>query len=411
MAARNRRGRPRRRPFLGADTDAARQSLVALLLSALTAVVAGVILAAITGTLEELPGLLLLIPAAIALRGNIFGALGSRLGTSIHAGTFSLTRRLDTTVGQNIVAAAGLSLVMSVVIAVLAKGVAIAFAITPAMSLADFVIVSGVGGIVASAAVGVITLALAAGSVRWGWDLDNVTAPLVTAAGDVVTIPALLVGTWLTRRGDLSVVVATMLAVAAIAAAAGLARTALPLVRRIVQESVPVLAAAGLLDLIAGITVQKRQDEFLSFEALLILLPGYLGAAGALGGILSSRLATGFHLGLRAPSPLPGRDARRDLFSVFVLALPVFAVLALAADLAANLGGFSTPGLGRMLGVALLAGALATIFVVLVAYYGTIAAVRLGLDPDTYGIPLVTASLDFVGAFTLIFAIVIWGLT
>ena len=64
-----------------------------------------------------------------------------------------------------------------------------------------------------------------------------------------------------------------------------------------------------------------------------------------------------------------------------------------------------------LVGVALVGGMLATLFVVVVAYYATLVAVRLGLDPDTYGIPLVTSSLDFVGAFTLIFAIVLWGLT
>ena len=59
--------------------------------------------------------------------------------------------------------------------------------------------------------------------------------------------------------------------------------------------------------------------------------------------------------------------------------------------------------------VALLAGGLAAVFVVLVAYYSTMASFRFGLDPDTYGIPLVTSSLDLVGAFTLVFAMVTVG--
>ena len=55
------------------------------------------------------------------------------------------------------------------------------------------------------------------------------------------------------------------------------------------------------------------------------------------------------------------------------------------------------------------AGLLAVAFVVAVAYYGTIAAFRFGLDPDTYGIPLVTSSVDFVGALVLILVIVALG--
>jgi mgtE-like transporter len=63
-----------------------------------------------------------------------------------------------------------------------------------------------------------------------------------------------------------------------------------------------------------------------------------------------------------------------------------------------------------MVGVSLLGGALAIVFVVAVAYYGTVAAYRTGVDPDTYGIPVVSSSVDLVGAFTLIIAIAMLGL-
>ena len=48
--------------------------------------------------------------------------------------------------------------------------------------------------------------------------------------------------------------------------------------------------------------------------------------------------------------------------------------------------------------------------VVAIAYYGTVAAVRFGADPDTYGVPLVTSSVDFVGAVALIVVIVTVGI-
>jgi cation transporter-like permease len=40
-----------------------------------------------------------------------------------------------------------------------------------------------------------------------------------------------------------------------------------------------------------------------------------------------------------------------------------------------------------------------------VAYYATIAAVRIGLDPDNYGIPITSSFVDFAGAITLIITI------
>jgi mgtE-like transporter len=62
--------------------------------------------------------------------------------------------------------------------------------------------------------------------------------------------------------------------------------------------------------------------------------------------------------------------------------------------------------------VASIAGGMASmVLVVALANYGTILAVRAGVDPDTYGIPVVSSFVDFVGAFTLILAIVSLGIS
>src|SRR5947209_15532756 len=103
--------------ILGPDTASAVQGLAALLVSSAGDLLAGLTLGAITHTLEQLPGLLVLVPAAIGMRGNIFGALGSRLGTSIHTGTFRLSRRRDTVVGQNVLSALSLTFVVSLALA------------------------------------------------------------------------------------------------------------------------------------------------------------------------------------------------------------------------------------------------------------------------------------------------------
>ena len=90
-------------------------------------------------------------------------------------------------------------------------------------------------------------------------------------------------------------------------------------------------------------------------------------------------------------------------------ALPIFVFLALLAGTLGVAAGRDSPGLFSLIAVAATGGVAATAFVAVVAYYGTFAAVRFGLDPDSHGIPLVSASLDVVGAATLIGALVIWG--
>ena len=397
------------RAVIGRDQRAYRDSFVALVLSAITSLVAGVTLATTTDTLEELPGLLLLVPAALAVKGNVFGALGSRLGTSIHAGTFRLSPRLDSAVGQNIMAAMLLSLVISVVIAVMAKGVAIVFAVSPTMSLADFIVVSTVGGMLASVFMLAITLLLANGSGRYGWDLDNVVSPLVTAASDLMSLPALILAAQLAGVEGFTPVTAAALVVVSVGGLLWSLIANHRLLSAIVRESIPVLALAGLLDLIAGITIEKRLDDLLEYPVLLVLLPGFLGTAGGLGGVLSSRLSTKVHLGLLRPGPVPRGPAGSDIAMIFGLSIPVFVITGAVAELGGVLTNQASPGLIDLVAVALIGGLLATICVVIVAYYVTIIAVRFGLDPDTHGIPMVTSSLDFVGAFALILAIVAVG--
>ena len=391
------------------DLLAVRSAFAALVMAALASLVAGLILASITDTLEELPGLLLLVPAAIAVKGNIFGALGSRLGTAIHAGTFRLSGRRDSVMAQNAVASAALSLALGVVLAIMAKGAALAFNISPTMSLSDFVVISALGCLIAAFVVLAITLATTAGAVRFGWDLDNVVAPMVTVAGDVITLPSLVVAAELAGFDILTPSMAWVLGVlAALSVAWGL-RSRLLELRTIMRESMPVLIAAGMLDLVAGITVEKRIEDFVTFPVLLVLLPGYLATAGALGGVLSSRLSTKLHLGLARPSVLPSGEARVDLATTFALSLPVFALLGLVSSIAAGLTGHAGPALANLVAVAVLGGLMATVLIVVVAYYGTLAAVRFGVDPDTYGIPMVTSSLDLAGAFTLILSVVLVG--
>jgi mgtE-like transporter len=61
--------------------------------------------------------------------------------------------------------------------------------------------------------------------------------------------------------------------------------------------------------------------------------------------------------------------------------------------------------------VALVGGLLAVAFALAVAYYGTIGAVALRVDPDTYGIPVVTSAVDFVGVIALVAAATLFGVT
>jgi mgtE-like transporter len=394
-----------------ADPSGVRAGFVALLISTGTGLIAGLTLGSITGTLENLPGLMILVPAAVGMRGNVFGALGSRLGTAVHTGTFRLSWRIDTLVGQNLASAVALSMALAFVLAIVAKGFAVAFGVNQAISLADFVVVSVLGGIIPIVVVMVITVAVAALSVRHEWDLDNVAAPIVTAAADSVTLPSLVLATVFAEVGGVTPVLAVACALAGGLCLVAGWRTHLPVLRRIVRESVPVLVLAGLVSMLAGLTIEGSLETLVALPALLVVIPPLLSLSGSLAGILASRLASKLHLGLVEAKRGVWRGITEDVLLVYLLATGIFVVLAIATEVLSGLLSLDGPSVPTLVGTVLLAGFLATTLSNFVGYFGALLTYRFGLDPDNYGIPLVSSASDLLGAVSLILSLVIFGLT
>ncbi len=391
--------------LIGYTRGGASETLISLTILSVSSVAAGILLGKNTDRLEQLPGLLLMLPAAIALRGNVFGAMGARLGTAIHSGTYRMSLRPGSVVGENVMGSMMLNLMLSLSLAILGKAFAVVFGVSGSISLAEFIAISVTGGVLASFVVLAVALLLASLSVRYRWDPDNVTVPLVSSAGDIITLPSLFVVIWYFDIERF----ANLLTPIYLGVVAGLVylvwHSATASLRRILNESLPILTAAIVVDMFAGIVVESRLDRLATFPSLLVLLPGYLAVAGSLGGILSSRLSTKFHLGVAVPNRLPDRPARTDLVGIALLALPGYVILALVVEAASSLFGIASPGVLDLLWVVLLGGFFVVLIVASVGYYGTMISLRAGVNPDTYGIPMITAVLDLAGAFILILVI------
>lgn len=396
--------------LLGPTGDAARQSLVALVFNSSTSLVAGALLGSIVATFEDLPGLLVMVPAAIGLRGNIFGALGNRISTAIHTGTFRVSAKREAVLTQNALASMSLTVLLSFMLACIAKVVSLGFGVEDTIPVLELALVSILGGLFASLVVLAATIVLSIGAVRREWDLDNLVAPTVSTLGDVVTIPALFLASKLIGDGHMTAALGWLTIALTVVTLLATVRSRLEQFRQIIRESLPVLTVALLLSTLAGIAVEKRLVMFAALPALLILQPAFVSSAGALGGILSSRVATNLHLGLVEPEMRPGREARRDALLVLLIGFPVFLFNGVGADLMARVLGHASPGLLQMVAASLIGGLAAVLFVIALAYYGTISAWRVDVDPDTYGIPVVTASVDFVGVVALIVTVVALGI-
>jgi mgtE-like transporter len=386
-----------------------KQGFVAVCIASLTSLVAGLVLAFMDGRINAVAGLFVLIPVSIGMRGNIFGALAARLGTSIHSGLFEVSRDKAGLLYSNVYAATLLTIATSVTMAALARAIAGLLGIET-VSLWDFIVVALLGGLLSSVVVLALTIVLSIASFRRGWDLDSVGSPLITAIGDVVTLPSILLASYLVGIDYVTPIVGGICFAAGAASLAHGWTTAQIAVRRIVRESFPVLCIAIVLDVLAGTVVEPRiGDVFIPFPALLVVLPGFLENTGALGGILAARLGSKLHLGAVTPSAKPDAAALLDFTVVLVLGFTVYVIAAVTTLGAAELLGHAYPGVLRFTGVVVIGGLLATLLASVIGYYAAILAHRFGFDPDNHTIPLVTSGMDLMGVICLVVALILFG--
>src|SRR3712207_1101641 len=188
------------REYWASERVTMRQSFVANLISAMTSLVAGLTLAGMSHRIDEVDGLFVLIPVSIGMRGNIFGALAARLGTSIHSGLFEVSRAREGALVQNVVAATLLTVATSVTMGLLARAIAGLLGLETVSAL-DFIVVALVGGLLSSVVVLAVTVYVSVTSFRRGWDLDSVGAPLINAIGEVAKLPCLLLVSYLVDVG------------------------------------------------------------------------------------------------------------------------------------------------------------------------------------------------------------------
>jgi mgtE-like transporter len=187
-------------------------------------------------------------------------------------------------------------------------------------------------------------------------------------------------------------------------------RTNLPAARRIIRESLVVLALAGILDIVAGTIIEHRAERFFTLPALAVLIPPFLEDAGALGSVLGGRLGSKLHLGAVEPHAIPERLALLEMTLLAPWGLSVFLLVGISAHLVSRAVGLASPGIGSMIAVSLIGGAIATVGAAAIAYTGAVATFRSRFDPDTHAVPIVTSSIDLVGTMALVLAVVFLGL-
>ena len=379
--------------------------LGALLVSAIVLSIAGIYLGSVRDVLALIPGLMVLLPSIIHIRGSIAGVFASRLSSSMHLGEFSIEFEEGSVLGDNIRASFVITILIALVIGIFSYAASRIFGY-PVISIADLVLISVVTGIVAGAVVTGITLLIALASYRYGLDLDMIGAPTVTASGDIVTLPILVLSaTFVVLLSPAMRMILGVIVIAAAVAAVIYTRHRPEGVRPIVRENIFLLIPLSVLGTLAGLTYSFSLEALVTIAAFLILIPPFTGSLGSIGGILGSRLSTGMHTGELNPSFLPERGVVHHFIISYLYTLILLPLLALIAHGAAVLMGLNSPGLGMLVIISLAAGLVVMTLVNGVAYATASLSFRYGLDPDNFGIPVITSLIDLIGAAALVTAI------
>ncbi|MBQ7702664.1 MAG: magnesium transporter [Candidatus Methanomethylophilaceae archaeon] len=380
--------------------------LAALVIAAIADLIAGIFLTTMEDYLLTITGMMILIYCAIGMRGNIFGSMGSRLGTSMHMGTFKMTFKKNSVLRSNVEAALALTLSLSIIMGVVGWVVTVVF-FGPTIDPFRFVFISLVGGILAGAIVVIFNIIIAYVGFKRDWDVDNITAPLIAAAGDIATVPMIFVATlmqeaiaddWIIYAVCIILTVVSIYVMVSILLRKNRRRKRMNEAKRILRQSTPVLLVCMLFEILAGVVIQNETDSLVQYAVILVLLPAFLNEGNALSGMLTSRLSSMLHLGTLDPTPLPQKGAYENFMLIYILAAVTFIMIGSAAF------GVQPDSLAyvTVIAIVLIAGMLTTTVINILSYYVAIAATKFNLDPDDHCIPITSSVMDVVGTVILV---------
>ncbi|PWB84779.1 divalent cation transporter [Methanobrevibacter woesei] len=381
-----------------------KEGLIALLICAVGDLCAGIILGNMTYFLETFPGLLVLIPGAIGMRGNIFGSFSSRLSTNLHIGILTPEFKKSDVLMENITVSFILTLVLSLFLAIIAKLICIIFGFE-SMSLIDFMLISLVAGLVSSLIMLPITMLISLKSFQNGWDPDNITTPLIAAFGDLFTLPAIIVAILILSLLNYSLIlkyVVFVLLIVIVLAAIYYGFNSSEETKSIIKQSTPVLFICSVLGVFAGGIFNNSISTLLSNPTLLTLMPLFSGESGSIVSILGARLSSGLHSGLIEPILRPKKNTLYNFLIIIILAIIIYPIIGFMADESSYLLGVMGLGFDKTIFISLASGLILIPIMMVIVFYVSTLSYRRGYDPDNIVIPISTSITDSISSLILI---------
>ena len=385
-----------------------KEPFVSLFLCTMGDLITGIVMGVFTSSLEMLPALIVLIPGAIGMRGNIFASLGSRLGTYLHTGQIEPGFKSSRILNQNISSSGVLTLLTSFYLGILATLIAKTIGLD--VSMLDLLLISVIAGLLSGVIMLLFSMLIAFFTYKRGWDPDNMTAPIITLIGDMVTLPLLFLSLNIVIKMSslakifllISFIILTLLSIPY-----SISDKAKPYYRRILKESTPVLLACGFLGILSGTILGGNVEGLIAIPSILIMIPPFLEDGGAMGGILAARLSSALHLGaIKYDEKIP-KEVLRLFLILHMLGLIIFTLIGSFAYLVSITLGIVTLPLHMMIIISITAGEILILIVNIITYNISIISFKKGIDPDNVTIPIITSVMDIMGVACLILVLML----
>ncbi|WP_267641461.1 magnesium transporter [Haloarchaeobius amylolyticus] len=172
--------------------EAYREAVPALAASIVGGLFAGVVLGGMRSELEAVQGLLVLVPALLATRGNVFGSLGARLSTGLHQGLVDPYVDLSDDRLRGAVAAALSNGIFVSMFSATAVFVVLTLLSAPVAPLPTLLAIATLAGLFSGTALTIAVVGVVFAGYRRGRNPDTLVGPLVTTTGDVFGVAFLL---------------------------------------------------------------------------------------------------------------------------------------------------------------------------------------------------------------------------
>lgn len=152
--------------------------------------IVGTTLAVFTDRILLLPGMLILVPGFLEMRGSISGSLAARITSGLFLGVVNPKHEKTKLIKGNIIAAITMALIISLVLGILAFSFnyLVMHEYTPRI-----IAIALIAGIIANAIEIPITVISTFYLFKKGHDPNNIMGPFVAGTGDITSVIALLI--------------------------------------------------------------------------------------------------------------------------------------------------------------------------------------------------------------------------